>query len=359
MKLSSASRLFALVLGATLIPSCGGNGPPATPAPSPTPSSAGANPSVSRDGRVVVFQTSSPGAERQVVIVDRVNATSVVIDGSDVSNASVTPDGRFVVFDAVPAGGGFRQVFLQNQATGEVTLVSAGPDGAAGGGDSRNPSVSDSGSVVAFESNAVDLGARSASSPSVLVRQVATTTIRSASSEATGSDANPAVSGNGRFVAFESRPVGGGGFPTVLLWNSQSDQLTPVSAAPGGAPADGPSGSPSVNLDGRLVAFESRATNLIGRETPPEVFAGESNVFVRDVLTDTIVTASAPALRGTPANGDSRNPSISGDGARVAFKARHDNFSEPSVERRTTRRHGDHGDARRQRAGFLRVTRDA
>jgi Tol biopolymer transport system component len=251
--------------------------------------------------------------------VDRVNATSVVIDGNDVSNADVTPDGRFVAFDAIPAGGGPRQVFLQDQTTGEVTLISANIAGAPGNGNSTNPSVSDNGAVVAFQSSAVDLGARSSSSNSVLVREVSTTSIRSASSSATGDDVSPAVSGDGNSVAFESRPVGGSGFSTVLVWSAGNGQLSTVSTPPSGDAPNGPSGSPSINQDGRFVAFESRATNIVGNTSPPLVLTGESNVFVRDLLTSLIAGASVPLVQGTPANGDSHNPSISEDGTTVAF----------------------------------------
>ncbi len=325
---SSRIRLGVLLLCAAVLPSCGGNGGSSPSSPS---SSSGANPSVSQNGRFVVFESGSPGGGRQVVVVDRVNATSVVIDGNDVSNAAVTPDGRFVAFDAVPAGGGPRQVFLQDQTTGEITLVSATPAGAPGSGDSTNPSVSDNGAVVAFQSTAVDLGARSSTSTSVLVRGVSTTSIRSASASTASNDVNPAVSGNGNFVAFESRPVAGSGFSTVQLWNAQNGQQSPVSAPPGGAAPNGPSGSPSINEDGRFVAFESRATNIVGNTSPPLILNGESNVFVRDLLTNLIAGASVPLVPGTPANGDSHNPSISEDGTQVAFDSTATNLTADAV----------------------------
>src|SRR6185503_3685010 len=100
---------------------CGGG----NPSDGGSPSSINGNPSVSRDGRFVVFESASR-AGRQVVITDRMNATSEVAAASDdLANAAVTPDGRFIAFDARPAGGGARQVFLRDQTTGVTTLVSA------------------------------------------------------------------------------------------------------------------------------------------------------------------------------------------------------------------------------------------
>jgi hypothetical protein len=321
------TRLGVLLLAAAALPSCGGSGSSAPAALS----GGGSKASISQDGRFIAFETGSPGSDSQLVVVDRVNATSSVINATNVSNAAMSPDGLFVAFDAVPSGGGPRQVFLKDQTTGTVTLVSATAAGAAGDGDSSNPSVSDGGAFVAFESKAVNLGARSSSSRSVLVRDVRTTTIRSASSPATGDDVSPAISGNGGFVAFESQPLAGSGFSTVELWSQQSGQLTTVTQTPSGAPPDGPSGSPSINLDGRFVAFESRATNLVGKASPPVVFAGESNIFVRDVLTSLIVTASVPLKPGTPANGDSHHPSLSEDGTQVAFDSTATNLTADMV----------------------------
>jgi Tol biopolymer transport system component len=308
---SAWARLAALLLGAALLPSCGGNGPSSTS--TATPASV-ARPSVSQNGRIVAFESGG-----QVVVVDRVNQTSAVINGNDVANADVTPDGRLVAFDAIPSDGGPRQVFLRDQSTGEVTLISATPDGVEGNGDSTNPSVSDNGAIVAFQSEATNLGATSSTSNSVLVRDVGAATIRSASSSDTGDDVNPAVSGDGNFVAFESRPLGGSGFSTVLLWNSGNSQVSPVSTPPGSASPDGPSGSPSIDGDGRFVAFESRATNLVANASPPLVFAGESNIFVRDMVTNLIVDASVPLAPSTAANGDSHNASLSEDGTQVTF----------------------------------------
>ena len=72
-------------------------------------------------GRLVVFESAS-----SVVVVDRVNATSLVIGENDgIANSVVTPDGRFVAFDAQPAGVATRQVFIRDLTTGETTLVSA------------------------------------------------------------------------------------------------------------------------------------------------------------------------------------------------------------------------------------------
>jgi len=278
------------------------------------------NPSVTEGGRIVVFEAASSATASQVVVVDRVNATSLVIGENDgIANSVVTPDGRFVAFDARPAGVGSRQVFIRDLTTGETTLVSASTDDIPGTGDSTNPSLSDDGRFVAFQSNAVDLGARAPTSSSVLVRDVAASTIRSAGSFSGGDDINPAISGNGQFVAFESRPLEG--FSQVLLFNRLNGQLATVSRLENGPLPNGSSGDPSLSFDGRVVAFESRATNLTPATPETSAFGGESNVVVRDVLTGTLVPASVPLSPGARPDGDSRHPTISRDGRRVAFES--------------------------------------
>jgi Tol biopolymer transport system component len=316
------SRLRMLLLALAATAGCGDSKPSGSAVPA-----LNGNPSVGQDGRVVVFESGS-----QVVVVDRVNATSLVIGQNDgVANSVVTPDGRFVAFDARPAGVGARQVFIRNLTTGETTLVSASTVGVPGSGDSTNPSISDDGRFVAFQSNAVDVGARTATSTSVLVRDVAEATTRTAGSPTGGDDINPAISGNGQFVAFESRPLSG--FSQVFLFNRLNSGLTPVSRLESGAAVpNGSSGEPSVSGDGRVVAFETRATNLTPATPATSAFAGESNIVVRDVLTGNLVAASVPLSAGIPADGDNRHPTISRDGRRVAFESTATNLTPDVVQ---------------------------
>src|SRR5690349_7429247 len=75
----------------------------------------------------------------------------------------------------------------------------------------------------------------------------------------------------------------------------------------------GPSGLPAVSGDGRFVAFQSRAANLVPGDTN-----GATDVFVRDRLLGTTTRVSV-ASDGGQAAGSSFSPSISADGRRVAF----------------------------------------
>ena len=96
---------------------------------------------------------------------------------------------------------------------------------------------------------------------------------------------NPAISGDGRYVAFESyasnlasRDVDS--VCDVFVKDLQTGAVERVSVATGGAQATGGSYGafyPAISPDGRFVAFSSDATNLVADDTD-----GKDNVFLRD-----------------------------------------------------------------------------
>jgi Tol biopolymer transport system component len=84
---------------------------------------------------------------------------------------------------------------------------------------------------------------------------------------------NPAVTPDGRFVVFDSEAtnlVAGdtNGQSDVFLLDRATGQLTLISRAADGSPANGASYGPSISADGRYVGYYSNATNLaVGGET--------------------------------------------------------------------------------------------
>jgi len=138
------------------------------------------------------------------------------------------------------------------------------------------------------------------------------------------SDLGYALSQTGSFVAFSSRAsnlvVGDTNLvPDVFLFNRTTGTTERVSVGLGAAPeqATGVSTYPSISADGRYVAFESLAENLIGPGNDTNL---KSDIFVRD-RTLAVTERVSVALAGPPAqpDGDSNKPSISADGRYVAF----------------------------------------
>jgi Tol biopolymer transport system component len=80
----------------------------------------------------------------------------------------------------------------------------------------------------------------------------------------------------------------------------------------------GASSAPAISDDGRFVAFVSQATNLLAPGTPA-VPAGQQ-IYVRDLQNGlTSLVSRDNNLTPNPGNGVSSAPSISGDGSYVAF----------------------------------------
>src|SRR4051794_27226487 len=116
-----------------------------------------------------------------------------------------------------------------------------------------------------------------------------------------------ALAAGGRFVAFSSNatnlhPEDADAVSDVLVRDLQSGALVLVSRASGAGGAKGNAGSgvPSISADGRYVAFASSATNLVAEDTD-----AASDVFVRDLLTNTTTLVSRASGAGIKSNGDS------------------------------------------------------
>ncbi|MEA2293787.1 MAG: hypothetical protein QOE86_1426 [Solirubrobacteraceae bacterium] len=204
----------------------------------------------------------------------------------------------------------------------ERTLrASLGVNGTEGTGDARHAAISGNGRYVAFDSDAGNL-ALDPNGPirDVFVRDVDGNVTSLASQAPDGSPANgpstvPALSGDGRQVAFVSGAtnlVAGDTNGADDIFVRTAGTLARVSVAADGAQADGPSAEPDISEDGRFIAFSSLATNLV-----PGDANGQSDVFVKDRLTGAIRLVSQAG--GTSAAGSSRAPSISPDGRYVSF----------------------------------------
>jgi Tol biopolymer transport system component len=96
------------------------------------------------------------------------------------------------------------------------------------------------------------------------------------------------------------------------------DPVSRISVDPNGGDGDGQSGGSTasrLSADGRYVAFESDATNLVANDTN-----GENDIFVRDRATGTTVRVNVDSS-GAEANGISTELAISDDGRFVAFSS--------------------------------------
>ena len=204
-----------------------------------------------------------------------------------------------------------------------VELVSVGLNGGAPIGASQGAATNSDGSVVAFASDSSQLVAGDTNQVrDVFVRPAGGNTVRvSVSSEgAQGNRASqlaggsPSLDANGEIVAFysdASNLVAGdsNGQTDVFVRSLGTNSTVLVSVAADGGSANGPSLFPSLSANGRYVAFQSQASNLV---------AGDNNaaadIFVRDLETGTTVRVC-----NVQGNRFSFTPAISDNGQVVAF----------------------------------------
>jgi Tol biopolymer transport system component len=229
----------------------------------------------------------------------------------------MSSDGRFVVFesDATNLAGGTGGLFLKDRQTGAVTRV---------GVDGGNASISNDGRFIAFDSGATnDVIGDTNGFFDIFVfdPQSGLTTRVSVDSSGTQSDANstsPAISDDGRHVAFSSEAnnlVNGdtNNVPDIFVHDRQTGQTRRVSVASDGAEANGSSGAVDISIDGRYVTFSSAATNLVAGDTN-----GKADIFVHDLQTGGTTRVSVNSS-GVQADGGGADPAISGDGRYVVF----------------------------------------
>jgi Tol biopolymer transport system component len=268
---------------------------------------------------------AGPGATTRV----SVGAGNTQGDGRSFIPA-LSADGRYAAFysDAsnLVAGdtNGARDVFVRDLQTSETTRVSVSSSGAEANGDSFAPAVSSDGRFVAFASSAsnlVDGDTNDANDVFVRDRQTNTTTRVSVGfdgSQANGGSDQPSLSGDGRLVAFTSAAtniVAGdlNGVRDAFVYDRQAGTAVNISVDSTGVQADLDSFTPMLSANGQFVAYTSFADNLIQGDLNEG-----SDVFVRDLQANT--TERVSEYTGHyEGEGDSLRPSISADGRYVAF----------------------------------------
>ena len=263
--------------------------------------------------------------------VVRVSVDDAGVEANDHSvGAGLSSDGRSVVFTSpasnlVPGdSNGVDDVFVHDAATATTTRVSVSNTGAQAPRVSRGGVISGNGRYVAFHTFSANLVSGDTNLVNdVFVRDVVeeTTTrvsLTDSDEESTGGATWPSISSDGRYVTFESRsanlvPGDANGERHVFLRDTVAGTTTRVSIDSNGEQGNHLSAGSTVSNDGRYVAFQSHASNLV-----PGDANGFRDVFVHDTLTGTTDLVSVGGA-GAGANHESGPAQISGDGRFVVF----------------------------------------
>ncbi len=246
-------------------------------------------PSLSGDGRYVCFNSGTTNLVQppaigffSIYVRDRLTGTTELVSVNDqgiqANNtsefSSISADGRYVAFgsyaDNLEPGhptAGIRDLYRHDRQTSKTILVSRGF-----GGTWANSSTSEN-----------------------------------------------AISGDGRFVAFSSQAdnlIQGGTTPGrqhIYVYDSQSGAISLASADANGFEADGVSFKPALSADGRFLAFETSSTNILQPTS-----AGATIVVLRDLTSGAILDVNKDSL-GQPISWPTSQPTLSADARFVSF----------------------------------------
>jgi Tol biopolymer transport system component len=304
---------------------------------------------LSADGEVALFVTGWWSYSMDVWCHDRrsgaTECVSVDLNGmasGDSFGAALAADGDCIVFcsgsGSLVAGdtNGSCDIFVRTRSLGVTERVSVDSSGGEGNSDSGglyrgDPAISADGSVVAFTSDASNLVPGDFNrNYDVFVHDRRSGATECVSLAWTGGFANgvsglwdgPAISADGRFVAFESRADNlvrddTNSANDVFVRDRRLGTTERVSVSSSGLEADRDCYRPCISADGRFVAFTSDATNLIDGDRN-----GQTDVFVHDRRTGLTERVSVD-LNGDEVNGPSYstgNGALSADGRIVVFE---------------------------------------
>ena len=320
-------------------------------------------PAISPDGNLVAFASNATnligGADTNgvsdVFLRDITGGTTVRVsvatgggqaDG-DSTEPAIAVDGPSIIVsftsDATDLIGGAdtnlqSDVYVHTLPGVTTERVSVGPGGIEGDKDSFQSSLSADGNLVAFATESDNFFEVDDDWVDIFVRNrlTATTEMLSVTSKGTGSDApsfGPSISGDGRFVAFQSfttNLISGdkNALGDILLRDRQTDVTTRVSVDSAGAEGTGAfpgiDGPPSISADGRFITFHSSFTNLVPDDTnicglcfTPGCC---EDVFVHDTLSGRVERVSVDDAGGQ-ASARSVRPAIAADGKFIAFES--------------------------------------
>ncbi len=301
---------------------------------------------ISADGSVVVFSSTASnlvsGDTNGVSDVFLYNVSSgettlasrssaAVIGNGASSSPSLSADGNLVVFQSDATNlvdndtNSATDIFLKNQSGDTTTRLSLDLGGTQGDAASSHAVISADGTKAAFVSSATNLlpAPDSNGFADILIKVISSGVVTRASissSLVAGNEASshPALSQDGRYVAFSSLAsnlvsADSNSVSDIFVHDTNTLTTTRVSLSQSGLSPNDSSTAPAISNSGRYVAFVSSASNLVNADTN-----NSSDIFVYDRSAQETARVSISAYGGA-SNGESSAPIITADGQYVGF----------------------------------------
>jgi len=251
-------------------------------------------------------------------------------DNSDICASSLSADGRFLAFDSFATNlvaldfNRHADVFVRDLEQNSTVRISLNSNGVEGSMASTAPSISGDGRFIAFQSYADNLIANDRNfDEDVFVhdRQSGKTECISVGMfgrTGNGRSWSPVISANGHYVCFISRAndlvsADGNWNADVFVYDRWLGSMERISVDSNGFEANSFSESAAMSANGRIIAFCSHASNLVAEDSN-----SSKDIFVHDRLYGDTKRISLSET-GNQANDQSVEPSISADGKWISF----------------------------------------
>lgn len=258
------------------------------------------NQTMSDDGRFIVFSTrdtkiveNNPDGQRHILVHDRHTGVTESVTRTPEGNSpngpsffsDISDDGRYVVFDSFATDivqgdtNGWTDVFLHDRVTGTTEKLSLGHDGSQVNSPATNPDISGNGRFVKFQSSASNLvpGVHDSFPGYLYVVDRATGRIERVSLRSDGTEADSGgflgdISDDGRYVYYSSwadtlTPQSANGTIDAFLYDREFGTTELISQSSDGAIGDGHSLAGSMEGDPRVLLFASLASNMVSDDT--------------------------------------------------------------------------------------------
>ena len=257
------------------------------------------NPSISGDGNYITYTSAASNlilndtnSADDIFVYDRnigqTTRVSIANDGTQAnassSLASISADGRYIVFQSNADNlvsndtNAKTDIFLYDRTTLNITRISVASDGTEANGNNFGASISADGRYIAYSSAANNLVANDNNNTSDIfvydrdTKQTTRISIASNGTEGNASSFSPSISSDGRYITYISAASNLVANDTnfendTFVYDRNTQQTTRVSIAGNGTQANSSSSSPSISADGRYIAFDSLANNLVSNDT--------------------------------------------------------------------------------------------
>jgi len=218
---------------------------------------------------------------------------------ADCYNPSISEDGMYIAFECES---GYQNIgiYVYERPNNQIKRIDLSPTGEEANAPSKNPSISRDGRYIVFESKANNLVSDDTNDASDifvydrLTGKIVRASISSEGVEGNNDSTNPSISANGQFITFDSWADNLVSDDTnhikdIFVHDLTTGQTIRVNLCPCGSEANAPSSRPVISGDGRFVAYESDATNLIplpeDTNVAPDIFVSRVS-FLSNQLPD-------------------------------------------------------------------------